>query len=53
MTKEQFEHVEEKLVEFVDHVIESCKEKRATSAEVEALPEVALALVEMHQFPHH
>lgn len=47
MEKGQIEHVESKLIEFIDEVVD--KKQRATSTEVEALPEVAHALAEIHK----
>lgn len=47
MTTKQIEHVEEQLIKFIDTVLE--KGKKATPAEIAALPEVALSLAKMHE----
>lgn len=47
MTGAQIKHVEEQLIQFIDNVLE--KGKRATPAEIAALPEVALALAKIHE----
>lgn len=46
MTSKQIEHLEETLISFVDKV---SGKQNATTAEIEALPKVALALVEIHK----
>lgn len=47
MTTKQIEHVEQQLISFIDAVME--KRKRATPAEIAALPEIALALTKLHE----
>lgn len=46
MTTKQLKHLETTLIAFIDAVT---KKQAATTAELEALPKVALALVEIHK----
>lgn len=47
MTTSQINHVENQLINFIDAVVE--KGERATQAEIAALPEIALSLVELNK----
>lgn len=47
MTTTQIEHIENQLIKFIDAVVE--KGERATQAEIAALPEIALSLVEIQK----
>lgn len=46
MTSQQLTHVEEQLIKFIDRVVK--EEKKATPAEIAALPKVASALAQIH-----